>query len=333
MQKISVIVPVYDGGKYIEKCVNRLLEEKEHLHEIIIVNDGSMDNTKEILKKFERAPQIIVITQENKGVSAARNKGIETSTGDWIVFCDVDDEIREGYFCDIERSLEERCGVDLICFARGKVGDGDTGVGEQFFDKKKAVLLSLGHDIDNLLNDYIFMSVWSKVFKKDIIENNNIRFDENISYAEDVLFLMKYLMKAERIDLIHRGYYVYLPNEEGACKHGGSIKDYEGFFSFDKELWETINKNSSLLKDEIVIASLEEYLISFGKIMCGRVARGTRGDKISLRSRYIKDICRKLDDYRAEASLKQRVVLDLKKYFPRLYIMANDKKQISRGRK
>ncbi len=331
MKKISVIVPVYNGEKYVEKCVEHLMKEKDFFHELIVVNDGSQDNTKDILKRYESDEKIVVISQDNSGVSAARNRGIEASTGDWIVFCDVDDEINEGYLCDIAKTLEEETEADLFCYARGKVGCSDVGIAEHDFDKGKAVLLSLGRDVDNLLNDYIFMSVWSKVFKREILDANRIRFNEKVSYAEDVLFLLQYLLKTKKVCLIHRGYYFYLPNDEGACKHGGSVKDYDGFFEFDREM-RHVFKEASFLKDEAVQETLRKYMFSFGRIMCGRVVKGTVGEKMALRSRMVKDICKEMTHYREGASVKQRLICGLKTRLTYLYILVSDREHTRGGK-
>lgn len=323
MTKVSVVVPVYNGEKYVEKCINRLLEEKEFLKEIVVVNDGSKDGTKEILEGYKNEKKVVVVSQENKGVSAARNSGIKACSGDWIVFCDVDDEIRPGYFQDINSTIDENSETELVCFARGFVGDADKGAGEPGFDKRKAVILSLGHPIGKYLDEYIFMSVWSKVFRKDIILNNGIVFNEKISYAEDVLFLLEYLICCGRIDLIHRGYYVYLPNEEGACKHGGSIKDYEGFFEFIDRFWDIMKKDDSLNGDRKIERISEEYLLNFGKILCGRVVRGTKGYSLKKRAGMVKDICKRMKSFYEGAPAKEKLALWFKKNLTVFYIMAN----------
>lgn len=323
MQNISVIVPVYNGEKYVEKCVERLISEKDFLHEIIIVNDGSKDNTEELLRRYEMDEKILIINQDNKGVSAARNCGIRACTGEWVVFCDVDDEINDGFFCDIINSLEDGLGADLICYAKGEIGSDESGVCVRNFDKKKAFLLSLGCDVDNLLNDYIFMSVWSKVFKRDILVANRIEFNEKISYAEDVLFLLQYLLKTRTINLIHRGYYLYLPNEEGACMRGGSIRDYEGFFEFDENFWKIVNSDESLMHDDKIKSVEEDYLFNIARIMCGRVVRGTKSFPLEERSKMVKNICDRTKSYYKKASVKVKFAFWFKRYFTWLYIVAN----------
>lgn len=323
MTKVSVVVPIYNGEKYVKKCINRLLDEKEFISEIVVVDDGSRDRTREILEDYKHEKAVVVVSQENRGVSAARNSAIEACKGEWVVFCDVDDDIRPGYFEDIASTLDKKTETDFVCFARGSVGDTDKGEGEPDFDKRKAIILSLGHPIGKYLDEYIFMSVWSKAFRKDIILNNGIAFNEKITYAEDVLFLLEYLTCCGRIDLIHRGYYVYLPNEEGACMHGGSIKDYEGFFEFDDNFWKIISRDDSLKEDCELETIAEEYLINFGKIMCGRVVRGTKGYPLKKRVGMVKDICERMKNYSKKISVKLKLVLWIKVNFTMLYIMAN----------
>src|SRR5690606_18456015 len=90
--KISVIIPVYNGEKYLENCIKSLQNQTLKEIEFIFINDGSNDNTLSILKKYENDPRIKVFSQINKGVSAARNKGIQKATGEYIGFLDCDDE-------------------------------------------------------------------------------------------------------------------------------------------------------------------------------------------------------------------------------------------------
>ena len=106
--KLSIIIPAYNTEKYIKQCIDSVINIRNIENEIIVVNDGSTDRTKDILKEYtENNDRIKVITQENQGASAARNTGIKASTGDYIYFLDSDDWIDTVSFEKIIRQLEE----------------------------------------------------------------------------------------------------------------------------------------------------------------------------------------------------------------------------------
>ena len=105
--KLSIIIPAYNTEKYIEQCIDSVINIRNIENEIIVINDGSTDRTKDILKEYtENNDRIKVITQENQGASAARNTGIKASTGDYIYFLDSDDLIDTVSFEKIIRQLE-----------------------------------------------------------------------------------------------------------------------------------------------------------------------------------------------------------------------------------
>ena len=95
MSKISVIIPVYNGEKYIQRCVDSVLNQTYSDIEIIVINDGSTDNTENILKSYSN---IVLINKENEGVSKARNTGLSLAKGDYVYFCDADDYLEKNAF-------------------------------------------------------------------------------------------------------------------------------------------------------------------------------------------------------------------------------------------
>lgn len=321
MGDISVIVPVYNGEKYIEGCIEALLKEREYLKEIIIVNDGSRDRTTDLLKKYDSISAVKVISQDNKGVSAARNNGLKESTGQWIVFCDVDDQINEGFFADITGEIARKPDADIICYARAKVGKNDDQRNEEFFDKKVAFQMVLEHSEYQYASDYLLMMVWSKVFKKDFLEQRDIMFNEKISFGEDMLYMLECVLKSKRIDLIHRGYYVYLPNDEGACKRGGSINDFSGFMELCEKIEMLKAENRVFFEDKEVFVTLKQHMYYYGNNVCGRVARGTRGMVLAERKRAVRKICNRLKEYGKAPNKKESLIFALKEKFAGIYVL------------
>lgn len=201
--KISVIIPIYNTERYLEECLNSILKQSYDLYEVLMINDGSTDNSLDICKKYSKLDKrFITINQENKGVSNARNNGIRKSTGDIILFIDSDDCVEKDLFQKINTNFEDN---DLLCFRI------------TYWYKSKRKSYSFGNDIiDNnilkreiFLNDYIGGYLGNKAFSSLIIKENNLYMNENIYYCEDLLFLSNYFDYCKKTKYIDESYYYY----------------------------------------------------------------------------------------------------------------------------
>lgn len=120
---ISMIVPVYNGENFIEKCIKSILDQSLKELQIIIVNDGSNDNTAAVLEKYESSdPRVKIITQENGGVSKARNAALEIAGGEWTAFVDADDFIKEDY-CENMLAAANRLSTDVLISCSHREGE------------------------------------------------------------------------------------------------------------------------------------------------------------------------------------------------------------------
>ncbi|MFI3326822.1 MAG: glycosyltransferase family 2 protein [Clostridia bacterium] len=212
---ISVIVPVYKVEKYLNKCVQSIVDQTYKNIEIILVDDGSPDNCPGICDEWaKKDDRIKVIHKENGGVSKARNEGLENINGDWIMFVDSDDylelDILEKLYVELEVNKAENY---LYQFNFCKLKD-DVLIKEKniYIDKiNKEEFLSCA--ITKIQGEYelgnMYRAVWGKLFKANIISENLIRFDIEQSIAEDALFLFKYLIFIEQIKVINYHGYIY----------------------------------------------------------------------------------------------------------------------------
>lgn len=210
MNELSIIIPVYNGEKYIGSLLDDLLKINNNSYEIIVVNDGSMDKTPEIIQKYVNIySHIKLINQKNAGPSRARNQGLLIATGKYIAFCDADDRIDAAKFIEFYSAA-----------AKSKTEYSFTGYIEQNFKtSKEKVVNTYGEGINNLENfmDVFFANLTinlisypiNKIFLKSIIDENNIKFDENVHYAEDLLFNLDYLQYVNNIYISKINYYVY----------------------------------------------------------------------------------------------------------------------------
>ena len=183
---LSVIIPAYNAEKTIEMAINSVLkQETMYKYEILVINDGSMDNTKYICEKI-KDKRIKIINIKNSGPSKARNIGIQKSNGKYIMFLDSDDYYEQGMINNMINEIREH--YDFVCcdymINNKKVEE----VKNLTYNKKNMyVFLQLLH------KNQKFNVVWNKIYKKDIIITNNIKFDETTDIAEDHKFNLHYM--------------------------------------------------------------------------------------------------------------------------------------------
>ena len=197
---LSFIVPAYNCEKYIETCVNSILRVNVPF-ECIIVNDGSEDNTYKICKKLEKnCSKIKVINVANSGVSNARNIGIDNARGKYITFVDADDYIVENNFDFIK-------GADLYCLNISKLNK----------NKIEGINFKNSGLVNNFIKFPLYMnSVCNKIFKREVVEKNKIRFNREYYASEDQFFVIKFIDKADEIKYIDEMYYIYRTTENSA---------------------------------------------------------------------------------------------------------------------
>ena len=187
---ISIIIPVYNTGEYLKKCVVSVCNQTYGRLEIILVDDGSTDGSGEICDQLKTTDKrIVVIHRENGGLSAARNTGINASNGDYIVFVDSDDWIEEK---TIEVGYRELCRTKASMVIWGYYAD--------FVDNEERIISTSRHVTDGICrvgdckalvtNEALGLIgyAWNKLYKKDIIIENRIFFVEGLSLVEDILF-------------------------------------------------------------------------------------------------------------------------------------------------
>lgn len=181
---LSIIIPAYNCEKYIEKCIKSIIEQKDDLIEIIIINDGSTDNTLQICEELAtKYNNIKLINQENKGVSYARNIGIENANGKYVMFVDSDDYLVENSLEAVKQLLTKDIDV-LRCsyIVNGKK--------EMIFTKKTFDM----YEFFQKTNQNV---VWGQAIKRELL--NDIRFNEEIFYGEDLLFNCQLYKKCKNI--------------------------------------------------------------------------------------------------------------------------------------
>ena len=199
---ISIIVPVYNGEQYIERIINTALDQTGKNFEMICVNDGSTDRTAELLLEYtSRYSWLQVINQNNKGLSGARNAGIEAASGEYIMFLDADDYLEDNT-CELVTDRIKKYSPDILDFGMYYVTeDGKKNPGHHKLPKEQIIDGIIIRDriiptLINVISDpdaFIYDFVWNKAYKRSIIETNNVRFIDERRIWEDRPFLVSYL--------------------------------------------------------------------------------------------------------------------------------------------
>ena len=257
---ISIIVPVYNAQKYITKCLESIVTQNFKDIEIIIVNDGSTDNSLKIINFFaKRDSRIKVINKQNDGRAIARNIGLKNSSGEFIMFVDADDELEQGaikklYDAIVKDNSDIVIGnVSIIYEAHNELKNGDAW----FFALRYKGTLNIN---DDLIWD-LHNSTWGRIFKRSIIEKYKLQFPEKLNY-EDAYWHWVYLTSCNKISFINDIVYKYFRRKESIMsltfehKEGLAIQH---LYIVDK-LFDFWNENKTLIsRFNTVLNLLERY--------------------------------------------------------------------------
>lgn len=207
MPAISIIIPIYNGESYIKRMVNLLNMQACRDFEVVFVNDGSVDNTFIALQKEKKKFTYKIINQENQGVSAARNTGIMHSSGDYLCFIDIDDEISPYYLSVLHeacKSFHSRLSISPFTIYQREICSINKSV--VMTQKKK----------NEILSDYLFKktnyTLSAALIARELFENNNLLFPVGYRYSEDVYILWQLFALVNHVVVVNEYLYCYNQN-------------------------------------------------------------------------------------------------------------------------
>lgn len=230
--KISVIVPVYNAEKYLRRCIESVLCQTFEDFELILVDDGSSDNSGRICDEYATIDdRIIVIHKANGGASDARNVGIDRASGEYIMFCDSDDYIRDTMLEQMQEKLSED--IDLVVASLKMVtqnGHMDYCMPDKTYSVKELIEMFCMSAFPIIC----LCGPCNKLYRKSIIEENGIRFDVSLTVGEDTHFNMQYILKSKYVFCMSEIYYFYVRDNENSlfskfrsCYYEDAKKVYE----------------------------------------------------------------------------------------------------------
>jgi glycosyltransferase involved in cell wall biosynthesis len=241
---ISVIVPLFNVEQYLIESLKSIQNQSYANIEIILINDGSTDTTRTICEKFSHTEnRAKLINTENKGVSSARNIGIEYSSGEYLIFLDPDDLFEPQLIEKLYKQIEV-FETDISCCGFTKEYKRTVSSIEK--TNEVNLILSPTEALNLILDDQYFKGfVWNKLFSKNIINfPNKIKFDEDIQFCEDLLFCCQAISQSKKISYENTGLYHYFINENSVSKNKFSSKKMTSLNALEKII--SLIKNDDL---------------------------------------------------------------------------------------
>lgn len=223
--KLSIIVPVYGVEKYIDKCLNSLVKQSLKEIEIIVVNDGTKDNSQKIIDKYVKKypDKIKSYIKENGGQGSARNYGLEKANGEYIGYVDSDDFVEKDMYKKLYDKAKENNYDIVVC--------GNYNVSEDYQNKNiDAFINNYNTDLENIF--FGKMAVWNKIYKRDILIKNKLEFKEKVWY-EDLAFTLKAIMNSNTFAFIDEPLYDYLIREGSTMNNSNVQRNLEILDAFN----------------------------------------------------------------------------------------------------
>ena len=220
---VSIVVPIYNAENYLRRCVDSILNQEYTDYELLLVNDGSTDASGDICEEYgDRDPRVIVIQKENTGVSDSRNRALDRARGKYLQFLDSDDWITPDATRLFVRAAEEY-GCDMV------ISDFYRVVGERLSTKgdieEEGVLTReefAAHMMENPA-DFYYGVLWNKLYRRDIVEEHNLRMDTDINWCEDFMFNLEYIRYAKVFYALHAPIYYYVKRKGSLASQGINI--------------------------------------------------------------------------------------------------------------
>lgn len=291
---ISIIVPCYNAAKYLTDLITSVQKQTINDWELLLIDDGSKDNTHEVVSKYLHDKRISYIFQDNAGVSKARNHGLDKAKGEYVTCVDADDWLEPDF---IEIFQKEHLADINICGYREICPDGK----KRTEWKPQKFYSSAPLDTYTVRNSY-FRTPWAVVFRHDFLKINKLHFKEDLSWGEDTIFLLLATMKAKDIRFISDVLYNYRYTGEGLTnstnRHQNMVQFLDTYTSYIKTIQiksviavqmmrelvlflsiillnETVKSNKSKQERIGIINSIHKYLrqLSFSYILRTKVGR------------------------------------------------------------
>lgn len=265
---VSIIIPVYNSGNRAEKIISQVVSQKFNDYELLIIDDGSTDESAKLLEKAaEQSSKIKVYKKKNGGASSARNYGINKSSGKYLMFLDSDDEIRPSMIQALAEAIMKNdaelavCGIQYVTIKDGKQKS-SVNIGVSPVPRKTKQESFAEYVVKLLGIDGRLYNPCNKIYLSDIIKDNHIRFEEGLDFGEDLTFNLRYLKFCKNIEFIKKPLYIY-NFDASSGTFGKSSLIYENRQKNYQELLEFAGTDQSSLMVDLLGWVKHYWFLSF----------------------------------------------------------------------
>lgn len=308
---ISIILPARNSADYLNRCVDSVIAQQFTGWELLVINDGSSDNTRDIADSYcKNDPRIRLFDSTGSGVSAARNLGLENSVGSYVTFLDSDDRLDPGFLSDLIGMCEKENADIAQCSFCYSYPDGT-----ELRDKEAVSAVFGGHE--EIMNAYfsgmigkVNLACWGKLYRRDLVKD--IRFDETLKIQEDAFFTFQCCMKASKIACSNAARYYYSQNPKSVMNKPFDGSKMQYFTVLDREL-ESCSENQMLcgkIKIRKMITALD---------LTAMIVREKSGGEYLPKLRETALETHKEIGGAVKISFKNKMKIFILKHFPKIY--------------
>ena len=241
--KVSVIVPMYNASSYIVKCLNSIQNQTYNNLEVILINDGSTDNTYDIVQNWiKKDDRFILVNQNNKGVSFTRNVGVRNATGDYILYVDSDDWIEKDMIESLVSLVEDNIDI-VMCSYDNEENQSDFQIEKknvEVWDKEKQIT-------EFLLHKRFQGMLWNKLINRKLFDE--VEFDNNVGYGEDAQIMWEILKKEFKMKVTDMVLYHHVIQDNSI-----SNKKFSNIKFSALDVWKKIEKDTKCIKVHNLLA-------------------------------------------------------------------------------
>lgn len=311
---VSIIIPAYNCEKYISKCINSVVNQTYKNIEIIIIDDGSKDNTLEICNDFaEKNKKIRVFSKENEGVSSARNLGLNEAKGEYINFIDSDDYVEVNY---IEKLVENLLNTNSDISVCGFVDENLEGNPLHYSENKS----NFSYYIKDFKEDYFIPYVcWQMLFKKELLYKNDkkILFNKKIHLKEDLSFIYQLVSNSEKISIIPDVLYHSVNREDSLSNKVLTVEEFDKYYTSLIAYEEMINSTKNIERfNKFTLLSTYKECIRMKEYM---KLKNIQDEDKNIFINKMMNTCY-IDLKKHKLSFKEIIIINLIKYFPYIYL-------------
>lgn len=314
--KVSIVIPVYNAEKTIERCVRSICEGIYDNVQVILIEDCSKDESWNVCQKLKKAYKSVecIQNERNRGVSYTRNKGLEIADGKYLMFVDSDDWVEPNYV-EAFVNVQKESGSPLVVSGYINHDEVQNGKTEYFgfegIDRHK--LVDYKECLEKLFEDRFAQVLWNKIFQMEIVKQNHICFDESISIGEDFRFILMYLekMQQDKIVLLNQLLYHYMRDNPQSLMASAKLTKIDELLKNQAQMQRMIGKS----EEEITKKITEERKRQI-ELYCYFIYRNTsysKMEKKQLMKELSGDKWKKFYNQNKKLDLKEKIARKLKK--------------------